>query len=135
MAWRRQVNLISSNGDSLKVGATGKIGTLMKQDLDCGSSGSSKKPPQPPPRSRIRHLVTEPVSVHCNGIPWTAFKPRIRRGRHAPILGDNDSLLMDKLVSSERKSCRVEVVDVKCGSLLSSRLGKLGFSELDHSTH
>lgn len=131
MARRRQANLISSNGDSLKVGATGKIGTLMKQDLDCGSS---KKPPQPPPRSHRRHLVTESVSVHCNGIPWTAFKPQIRRGRHAPILGANDSLLMAKLESSERKSCRVEVVDVKCGSLLSNRLGKLGFSKLDHST-
>ncbi|XP_008803761.2 uncharacterized protein LOC103717230 [Phoenix dactylifera] len=59
----RTTEIINANGDSVKVGTTGTIGSLMSQELE-----SMKQPSQASSSSR-RKSQTGPVSVPCGASP------------------------------------------------------------------
>ncbi|XP_072986480.1 uncharacterized protein [Typha latifolia] len=145
--------LMDTNGGSVKVGTTGKIGSLMSQELD-----SMKNPPKASSSSRRRHQ-TAPVSVPCGASPKKAIqrknpqngntghrspgdghKPRrnIRENGHqAPMLSSDSNHTgrnpnIDK-VEKKGHAYIAQVVDIKCSNPMSSRLRKLGFSKLSES--
>ncbi|XP_026656487.1 uncharacterized protein LOC103695858 [Phoenix dactylifera] len=159
MPWTTEV--INGNGDSIKVGTTGTIGSLMSQELE-----SMKQSSQASSSTRGKHQ-TGPVTVPCGASPKKTLqrknppnesgssrsssdtdhrtpgyghKPRHnprKNGHRVPMLGSDDIPIdrnsnIDKM-EKKGQPYIVEIVDLKCSNPMSSRLKKLGFSKLSES--
>ena len=138
MPWTTQVS--SGKGDGVKVGTTGRVGTLMTQEMECVKQASRCSSHHSPRKQRA-----EAVSVSCDAVPRKAFKwrkppskhgssssgvaqRRRRCGPHVPMLRGDDGLMEEDVKSDEVEKKggvrRLEVIDLKC------RLSKFGFSKL-----
>ncbi|WOL10390.1 hypothetical protein Cni_G19145 [Canna indica] len=156
MSWTR-TQASSGDGGSVKVGTTGRISTLMMQELECAKQ--SQRSSSSHPRRKLQ--AAEPVSAHCSAVPRRAFKwkktsskfggrgdgdgdglAHHRRGKPlhvVPMLRPDDGRLMERNTNAgemEKKGYKfkVEVVDLKCGrNILGTHLSKLRFSKLHGS--
>ncbi|PKA52606.1 hypothetical protein AXF42_Ash001587 [Apostasia shenzhenica] len=150
----------NGTGDSIKVGTTGRVASLMSQELDSMKNN-------PPASSSQRRTQTPPVSVPCGYYSHKRSQPRknlpSETGRSNNCNTDNGrlqstenlrlkpqkggsraSILSKEEVDIEKqtsrgeakkkeRTCLVEVVDLKCNNPMSSRLKKFGFSKLSES--
>lgn len=153
----KQDNLRSKQG-FIKVGATGKVSTLMTRELDDLKQSSSNHV------SRKRNTQSLPVTVCCgdfrrqssyNSANTTRStdkktEARIRRKLHnmrhsgydIPMFASDDVFIHSKPVRDEKRRPQfVEVVNLKCGTSLkkawsshTSNNGKVKFSRLSVST-
>ena len=151
--------LVHGEGSAIKVGTTGTIGSLMTRELDaikvepqatatprlrrqgcpvsvsCGAT----------PRKVVLRKSSSDVSSSSNGnrtdrvSAEEACKSRRASRRNtfnSPMLR-SDCALVDRSPNTGKTKKGsvhgVEVVDVKCGNLMSSRLRKLGFSRLSET--
>ncbi|EHA8590681.1 hypothetical protein COCNU_scaffold022222G000010 [Cocos nucifera] len=158
MPWTTEV--INDNGDLIKVGTTGTIGSLMSRELEpmkqsSQASSSSRRRPQTGPVTvpcgaspkktlQRKNPPNESGSSSSNGTdhrtPGYGHKPRHKprkNGHRVPMLG-SDNIPIDRNPNTENvekkgQSYTVEIVDLKCSNPMSSRLKKLGFSKLSES--
>ncbi|KAJ8460183.1 hypothetical protein OPV22_033109 [Ensete ventricosum] len=152
----RAADAIHDDGGSVKIGATGTIGTLMTRELESQKHSEQVSSTQ-------RKQQTVPVSIPCGANPRRALQRRNqtdehgstrrssggsnseqahcanharRNGHRTPMLRYDDSPV-NRTMDTDRvgkKAYTVEIVDLKCSSPLSSQLKKLGFSKLSVST-
>lgn len=130
----------NSNGNQVKLGTTGKIGSLMSKELE-----SIKKSPHASAStsSSPRKLQKPPVSVPCGYSPRKS-QPRKNSENGQKI--ETCKIELPDAVETEKRSTNlekqekkkkhvhiVEVVDIKCNNPMSSRIKKLGFSRLSES--
>lgn len=154
----RATELVHGDGGTIKVGTTGTIGSLMTRELD-----SIKVAPQAAttprlrrqgcpvsvscgtPRKTVLRKSSSDVSSSSNGnrtdrvSAEETCKPRVSRRNtfESPMLR-SDCALVDRSPNTSKWKKKgsgygVEVVDVKCGNPMSSRLRKLGFSKLSET--
>uniref|UniRef100_K4A2G4 Uncharacterized protein n=1 Tax=Setaria italica TaxID=4555 RepID=K4A2G4_SETIT len=146
--------LVHGEGGAIKVGTTGTIGSLMTRELD-----SIKVAPQAAatprlrrqglscgtPRKIVLRKSSSDVSSSSNGNRTDRVgaeetcKPRrvSRRNTFDSPMLRSDCALVDRSPNTSKgkkgSGYGVEVVDVKCGNPMSSRLRKLGFSKLSET--
>ncbi|CAL9168167.1 unnamed protein product [Musa hybrid cultivar] len=152
----RAADAIHDDGVSVKIGATGTIGTLMTRELESPKHSEQTS-------STRRKQQTVPVSIPCGANPRRALQRRnqtnepgsIRRssggsnseqahcsnharrnGHRAPMLRSDDNPVNRNMDTDRigKKAYTVEIVDLKCSNPMSSQLKKLGFSKLSVST-
>ncbi|WOH05735.1 hypothetical protein DCAR_0625155 [Daucus carota subsp. sativus] len=127
-------NTIKRQPGSIRVGATGKVSTLMTHELDEVKGSSSHHV------SRKRNTQNFPVTVYCgesrrqacyqsgNSTTSTGQRAETRQkqqhnmrhtGRDIPVFASEDASVHMKPVRDEkRKPQYIEVVDLKCGTSL-----------------
>ncbi|XP_020574075.1 uncharacterized protein LOC110020348 [Phalaenopsis equestris] len=147
------------SGDPIKIGTVGTIGSLMSQELDsmnsaqAASSSQNKNLTTPPCLPCVDTSSTQPSKIQSNEASSSnnhnahphhlsnsqklnKQKP-LKNGQRAPIL--TNEAIPDKKTRRNRPSTKgrrtyiVEVVDIKCGNPMSSRLKKFGFTKLSET--
>ncbi|KAJ8465219.1 hypothetical protein OPV22_027771 [Ensete ventricosum] len=132
----------SGKGDGVKVGTTGRVGSLMTQEMECVKRATRCSSHHSP-----RKHQAEVVSGSCDAVPRKAVRwrkqppskhgsssnngvaqPRRRCGLRVPMLRGDDGLTDGDVNSDkvEKKGgvWRSEAIDLEC------RPSKLGFSKL-----
>ncbi|KAE8808994.1 hypothetical protein D1007_14419 [Hordeum vulgare] len=155
--------LVNGEGGAIKVGTTGTIGSLMTRELEAikvtpqgaatprlrRQSSPVSLPCGASPRKIILRKSSSSVSSSNNNSSngradrvSAEEACKTRRSSHrnkssSPML-HSDGVLVDRSPNLEKAKKKgnvhgVEVVDVRCGNPMSSRLRKLGFSKLSET--
>ncbi|KAG0545146.1 hypothetical protein BDA96_02G336500 [Sorghum bicolor] len=155
--------VVHGEGGTIKVGTTGTIGSLMTRELDTikvapqAAAGTPRLRHQgrpvsvlcgaTTPRKLMLRKSSSDISSSSSSNNRTdrvsaeeACKPRrvSRRNTFDSPMLRSDSALMDRTPNAGKAKKKgsvygVEVVDIKCGNPMSSRLRKLGFSKLSET--
>lgn len=151
--------LVNGEGGAIKVGTTGTIGSLMTRELEAikvapqgaatprlrRQSSPVSVPCGASPRKIIPRKSSSSVSSSSNGradrvSAEEACKTRrsSQRNKSSSPMLHSDGVLVDRSPNFEKAKKKgtvhgVEVVDVRCGNPMSSRLRKLGFSKLSET--
>ncbi|SPT17510.1 unnamed protein product [Triticum aestivum] len=151
--------LVNGEGGAIKVGTTGTIGSLMTRELEAikvapqgaatprlrRQSSPVSVPCGASPRKIIPRKSSSSVSSSSNGradrvSAEEACKTRrsSQRNKSSSPMLHSDGALVDRSPNFEKAKKKgnvhgVEVVDVRCGNPMSSRLRKLGFSKLSET--
>lgn len=151
--------LVNGEGGAIKVGTTGTIGALMTRELEAiriapqgaatprlrHQSSPVSVPCGASPRKIILRKSSSNVSSSGSSSSNNGRTDRVsaeeackpRRSSQRPML-HSDTVLADRSPNIEKAKKKgnvhgVEVVDVRCGNPMSSRLRKLGFSKLSET--
>uniref|UniRef100_A0A1D1Z2W2 Uncharacterized protein n=1 Tax=Anthurium amnicola TaxID=1678845 RepID=A0A1D1Z2W2_9ARAE len=161
----QMVDVANSNGGTIKVGTTGTIGSLMTRELEsikdtpsvsegsrkktqtgpvsvpCGAAPKKIQPRRNSPNESGSYSGSGNGNINRRKVE-DVQKPRNttqRNGHKVPMLSSGN-IIIDKNASRNKpgkkgSSYIVEIVDLKCGNPMSSRLKKLGFSKLSESVN
>jgi len=155
--------LVNGEGGAIKVGTTGTIGSLMTRELEAikvtpqgaaiprlrRQSSPVSVPCGASPRKVILRKSSSSVSSSNNNSSngradrvsaEEACKTRrsSQRNKSSSPMLQSDGVLVDRSPNFQKAKKKgnvhgVEVVDVRCGNPMSSRLRKLGFSKLSET--
>lgn len=158
----QKLELTKEDGKSIRIGATGTIGSLMTRELEYVQSVSQTSTPV----TRIKAPMVSVSAPSCSTAPkkllprtsadeasssrsvdqrspesGRKMKNHTRKSHRIPMLG-GDNIALDRTPTRGKieKKGSVEIVDIKCGytdrtwsSPITTRLKKLGFSKLSES--